>query len=765
MNRFRFPLQRLAGDKTSVLMTVVSCLTLALCMAFPSVSLSATATPGPGTAAAHLRTGDLYALVVGVSRYRDAKIPKLELSDKDAKAFGDFLETQKEVFKNTRVTYLLNEKATKPEVEKYLYYTLPKAGKNDTIILFFSGHGAYDPLRPDEFLFLAFDTEPDYLGTTAVKMSGLEFLKGIEAERVLIIADACYAGGFTRQKAKSPTPSFESFLKEIRNSSGTAIITSGNEKQLSWEVPKLKNSVFTHNLLLGLKGKADRDNDGIVSLSEAYEYAYARTKDETAGHQHPQLEGKVIGAFPLSYVGLPISGPELRKRMFEAAKSGDAAKMERFLSAGADVNARDENNDTPLIVGARYGRSAVVKLLLSKKGVDPDATNHSRRTALIVAAERGASDIVKLLLKAGAGVNVKSADGFTPSALAGREGHLETVKLLLDKGADIKARTDNGKTCLILASSRGRLDVVKLLLENRADINATDLDGGTALTEAARHGQAEIVRLLLDAKAAILAKSSGFSEKQLLLATLKGDRGRIKDLLRLGASVNAQTDSGDTAFTLAVGLADLKTIKLFVGHGADVNFKMGGGLTPLLLAANAGRQSVVELLLSAGAYPGDRDKDRDTPLILAARNGHLETVSALLASPLIAVDAQNLMGRTALMLAAENGHSGIVKLLLGSSADINAVDGDGNTALILGAANGQEETVKLLLSREARIDAKNNKGHTALIAAVKNGQKTVVKVLLRKGADISAQDWEGKNAVMLATERGMTEIKELLKTH
>ncbi len=747
------------------LVEVILGLILTCCMAFPSVSLSATATQAPATATTQLRTGDLYALVVGVSRYRDGKIPKLELSDKDAKAFGEFLETQKEVFKDTRVTYLLNEKATKSEVEKYLYYTLPKAGKSDTVILFFSGHGAYDPLRPAEFLFLAFDTEPDYLGTTAVKMSGLEFLKGVEAERVLIIADACYAGGFSRQKPKSPAPSFESFLKEIRNSSGTAIITSGNEKQLSWEVPKLKNSVFTHNLLLGLQGKADRDNDGIVSLSEAYEYAYAKTKDETAGHQHPQLEGKVIGAFPLSYVGSPISGPELRKRMFEAAKSGDPAKMEQFLSAGADVNARDENNDTPLIVSARHGRSAIVDLLLSKKGLDPDATNHSRCTALIGASERGYSDIVKLLLKAGSKVNVKSADGFAPLALASREGHAETVKLLLDKGADIKARTDDGKTALSLASGRGRLDVVKLLLENQADINAVDLDGGTALTEAARHGHAEIVQLLLDKKAGLSAKSAGFPDKQLLLATLKGDRNRIRELMPLGASVNAQTDSGDTAFTLAVGLGDLKTIKFFMTHGADVNFKMGGRLTPLLLAANAGRQQVAEQLLSAGAYPGDRDKNGDTPLGLAARNGHLETVKALLAAPLIGVDAQNVMGRTALMLAAENGHSGVVKLLLGSAADVNAVDRDGNSALIISAANGHDETVKLLLNKEARIDAKNNKGHTALISAVKNCQKTVIKVLLGKGADISVEDWEGKTATALAAERGMTEITELLKTH
>ncbi len=711
-----------------------------------------------------LRTGDLYALVVGVSRYRDAKVPKLELSDKDAKAFGEFLETQKEVFKDTRVTYLLNEKATKSEVEKYLYYTLPKAGKNDTIILFFSGHGAYDPLRPEEFLFLAYDTEPDYLGTTAVKMSGLEFLKGVEAERVLIIADACYAGGFSRGKSKSPTPSFESFLKEVRGSSGRAIITSGNEKQLSWEIPKLKNSVFTHNLLLGLKGEADRDNDGIVTLSEAYEYAYAKTKDETAGRQHPQLEGKITGAFPLSYVGSPISASELRKRMFQAAKSGDLAKMEQFLGTGADINSRDENNDTPLIIAARNGQSGIVRLLAAKKGIDLDATNHARSTALLAACEQGHSEIAKLLLEIGANPNFRALEGFTPLAIASRQGNTEIVKLLLERGADIKARTDSGKTALNLASGRGQLNLVKLLLENRADIDAVDLDGGTALTEATRHGHGEVVQFLLDMKAGLLAQSARFLDKQLFSATLQGDRDRIKELLALGASVNAQTDSGDTPLTLAVGLGDIKSIRLFISQGGNVNFRMGGRLTPLLLASNAGQYSVAQLLLSSGAYPGDKNKDGDTPLHLAARHGQAEIVKALLATPLISADNRNLMGRTALMLAAENGHSAVIKLLLGSAADTNAVDQDGNNALMLGASNGYDEVVRLLLNRQAQINAKNNKGCTALISAVKNGHKTVVKLLLGKGADRAAEDWEGKSAVTLATERAMPEMLELLKT-
>ena len=249
-------------------------------------------------------TGDLYAVVVGVSKYRESKIPRLDNAEKDALAFGEFLNTQNRIFKKTRVIMLTNEKATKSEVEKHLYYTLPKAGKDDTIILFFSGHGAYDPFRPKnkDFLFLTYDTDPDYVGTTAVKMSGLDFLKGIEAERVVIIADACHSGGFSQMRPKAGHPSWQQFLQEARNSSGTIIITSGRDDQLSWELPNQKQSVFTHNLIEGLKGKADKDHDGVVTLNEAYAYAYNFTRDQTHGRQHPQLEGRITGEIGRAHV-------------------------------------------------------------------------------------------------------------------------------------------------------------------------------------------------------------------------------------------------------------------------------------------------------------------------------------------------------------------------------------------------------------------------------------------------------------------------------
>lgn len=707
-----------------------------------------------------LQTGDLHALVVGVSKYGNPNIPSLSLADKDAKAFGEFLESQKKVFKNTRVTFLLNEKATKCEVEKYLYYTLHKAGKDDTIILFFSGHGAYDPMRPQDLLFLTHDSEPDYLRATSVKMSGLDFLKGIEAERVLIIADACHAGGFSEMKPKATLPTVQQFLSEARRSSGRAIITSGKEDQLSWEIPNLNGSVFTHNLIQGLRGKADKDHDGVVTLNEAYQYAYDMTRKVTKGHQHPQFEGKVVGAFPLSYVGQIVPPAELKKRLLLSAKTCDAGKTEMLLRSGVDVDTRDEENNTALIMGAGNGCADVVRLL-ADNGADLEARNQCRNTALGAACDNGKADVVKLLLDLGANLKSKNSEGLTPLALACRGGHLHVVKLCLDAGADVKSRTKAGKTPLILASSEGHADVVKLLMERGADIGAKDLEGATAWTEAARRGHLPIVKFLVQMGANVAAISGAFLDSQLVLATLHNDLVRAKELLMLGAKPDATTESGDSVLALAAGLGHLKLIEYLVEKGANVNLRIRGNSTALLLAARSGRTKVVELLLAKGAYPDATDKDGNTSLSLAARHGYGEIVTLLLAKK-ADLNARNKHGSTALTLAAEHGHLGVVRLLLAADANIRTTDADGNTAMIVSARNGHLKVVRLLCAEELDLNARNSKGQTALLLAAMNGHSDIVKLLLSRGADASVQDWEGKTAFVVAAELGRVRVLNVL---
>lgn len=306
------------GLMTACPLTIVLVLVLSIIQALPSVrecsaetreSMDKGVRRGPAVSrteqgeTSSLGTGDLYALAVGVSHYKNTDVPKLKCADVDARAFAEFLKTQKKVFKNIHVTLLENEKATKVELEKYLNYELRRAGKDDTVILFFSGHGSGEPTRPGDYYFLTCDADPKYLEATAVRMSGLNFLKGIDARRVLLIADACHAGAFSTIQTKAVDKALNVFMRQFKESSGLVCMTSSKPTEYSQEKTSLEQSVFTHYLLKGLKGEADTDRDGVVTVKEAYDYVYERTKNETSGAQHPQLETAVVGSFPISVLG------------------------------------------------------------------------------------------------------------------------------------------------------------------------------------------------------------------------------------------------------------------------------------------------------------------------------------------------------------------------------------------------------------------------------------------------------------------------------
>ncbi|MGO9119754.1 MAG: caspase family protein [Desulfomonilaceae bacterium] len=249
-----------------------------------------------------LGKGDLYALVVGVSKHSNPKLC-LDFAAKDAKDFADFIQTQTKVFKNTHVKLMTDGEANKREIEKYLFHDLLKAGKDDTIILFFSGHGTSDPAHPDNFYFVTSDADPEYLEATALNMTGLKFLDRLDSEHVVLITDACHAGMPVTGKTRSVVAPLEKFMNMFTEASGRVFLASCKPEELSQEKPDLQNGVFTHFLLQGLKGEADLHRDGIVTVDEAYQYAYERTKNETKGAQHPTWKVSGSGRFPLSVLG------------------------------------------------------------------------------------------------------------------------------------------------------------------------------------------------------------------------------------------------------------------------------------------------------------------------------------------------------------------------------------------------------------------------------------------------------------------------------
>jgi len=240
--------------------------------------------------AAAASKGELYAVIIGLKKFQDPQIPALTISDKDASDFYAFLKDRQKYFSNAHITLLLNEQATRANVSKALRQGLRSAGKDDFVIIYLSGHGAADPSLPNEYYFVTYDSQMDNLFATALMMNDQNLFKGIDTDRVLLMADACHSGGFSPGIQKSIAKETDKFFSLFKTITGRISILSSKPDESSYEEPRYRNSIFTHYLLKGLRGEANKGSkDGVVTAKQIYNYVYENTKDATEGLQHPQL--------------------------------------------------------------------------------------------------------------------------------------------------------------------------------------------------------------------------------------------------------------------------------------------------------------------------------------------------------------------------------------------------------------------------------------------------------------------------------------------
>lgn len=124
-------------------------------------------------------------------------------------------------------------------------------------------------------------------------------LEALPATMRFVLLDACQSGAFTRAKGSTPAEDFSFNSARAISSEGLAIIASSASSELSQESGALGSSYFTHHLVSALRGAADTDSDGRVSLDEAYRYTYRATVASTmatrVGAQHPTMESDLRG--------------------------------------------------------------------------------------------------------------------------------------------------------------------------------------------------------------------------------------------------------------------------------------------------------------------------------------------------------------------------------------------------------------------------------------------------------------------------------------
>uniref|UniRef100_A0A8B9VKI8 Kinase D-interacting substrate of 220 kDa n=1 Tax=Anas zonorhyncha TaxID=75864 RepID=A0A8B9VKI8_9AVES len=386
-----------------------------------------------------------------------------------------------------------------------------------------------------------------------------------------------------------------------------------------------------------------------------------------------------------------------------------------------------------LLTYVEEGNVPALKALLEKCR-DVDERNENGQTPLMLAAEQGNLEIVQELLKKGANCNLEDADNWTALISAAKEGHAAIVAELLNYNVNLEHRDLGGWTALMWASYKGRTEVAKLLLEKGANPNITGMQYSVyPIIWAAGRGHSDIVHLLLQYGAKVNC-SDKYGTTPLVWAARKGHLECVKYLLQMGADVDQEGANSMTALIVAVKGGYTDSVKEILKRNPNVNLTDKDGNTALMIASKEGHTEIVQDLLDAGTYVNIPDRSGDTVLIGAVRGGHVEIVRALL-HKYADIDIRGQDNKTALYWAVEKGNATMVRDILQCNPDTEICTKDGETPLIKATKMRNIEIVELLLDKGAKVSALDKKGDTPLHIAIRGRSRKLAELLLRNPKD------------------------------
>ncbi|MBP6624716.1 MAG: caspase family protein [Chitinophagaceae bacterium] len=221
--------------------------------------------------------GNVYAIVIGISTYQDEGIDQLNFAHKDAESFAAYLSSASGgLVPDSNIILLKNESATYTAVYQAFDQLVEKCKEGDLVYFFFSGHGDMENTTIFKLGFLISHNTPktnfinnairiddinNYANTLSIKTKA----------KVVIITDACHSGNIADKQSRASFLIGEQ-LKTVLNNE--IRITSCTPDQLSVEDQKWGggSGVFTYYLLKGLKGFADQEKDGNVTVKELSTY-------------------------------------------------------------------------------------------------------------------------------------------------------------------------------------------------------------------------------------------------------------------------------------------------------------------------------------------------------------------------------------------------------------------------------------------------------------------------------------------------------------
>ena len=505
------------------------------------------------------------------------------------------------------------------------------------------------------------------------------------------------------------------------------------------------------------------------------------------------------------------------------------------MNHGADVNATNKYNETALLVACQKLNAEAINVLLNARadptisdyedytclhhggcskenlqamihhGADVNATNKNNITPLMHACENGDIDAINILLNAGADPNIADVHGYTALHDA-VEGFCstESLRAIIDHGADVNARNNNSVTAIMIACYKGNTDAISVLLKAGADLNMTDGNGASCIHHVVGEGFTKAMLETVINHGADVNLTNNNNATALMIACLNSNVDAINVLLNAGADSNIADADGDSCLHNAVGkscIADpaiaayegythlhhgdcsKENLQAIIDHGVDINASNKMNVTALMVACQRGNTDVINILLNAGADPNIADEKGAACIHHAVGGGCRKEVLLRLISRGADVNATTKINRTALKIACLNRNEDAINVLLNAGADSNIADADGDTCLHTALGNiciadpttaayegytclhhggCSTENLQVMIDHGADVNALNNQNATALMIACHKRNTDAINVLLNAGADPNIADDKGATCIHHAVSESCS--KDVLET-
>ncbi len=242
-----------------------------------------------------------FALVAGSNEGGDGQV-ELRYAESDARSFAAVMEELGGVRSEDLVLLVGPDLARfKAGFSRVQQMVKTQTGSNERpeLIVYYSGHS---------------DDEGLILGRERFAWEDLRRqINDIPADVKVAILDSCSSGSLTRPKGGVARPAF--LMDASADMKGHAYLTSASAEEAAQESDRIGGSFFTHYLISGLRGAADTVGDGMVTLNEAYAFAFQETLASTEkteyGPQHPAYDISLTGSGDLVLTDLRAASARL----------------------------------------------------------------------------------------------------------------------------------------------------------------------------------------------------------------------------------------------------------------------------------------------------------------------------------------------------------------------------------------------------------------------------------------------------------------------